>query len=220
VAERRGDVGREVRTDGLRIVVPSTWWRIPLLVRGAREGSVKALMKQQFAGTGASATLRHETEQALLEATADSARHRGVIWWISTENVEGIPLSMSLLMSDIDPFAVRGFDHAAEQLTSRDRVATTRMRPGRVLRQVYHRVPGAETTRIAGLDAPATPMNQATETLQADYWLERPDGRLTQLAFSTPLVRYEEPLLELFDTIVDSVAWSDTERPGRGEDPA
>jgi len=220
VAERRGDVGRAVRTDGLRVVVPSTWWRIPLAARGPREASVKALMKQQFADTGASATLRHETEQALLEATADSARHRSVILWISTENVEGFPMAMSLLMTDIDPFRVRGFDHAAEQLTSRDRVATTRMRPGRVLRQIYHRVPGAEIPRIAGLDAPGTPLNEATQTLQADYWLERPDGRLTQLAFSTPLVRYEEPLLELFDTIVDSVTWNDQDAPTRGEDLA
>ncbi|MET0930909.1 MAG: hypothetical protein ABWX74_15420 [Aeromicrobium sp.] len=217
MVDRRSDVGRRVRTEGLAVVVPSTWWRIPLLQRPAREASVKSLLKQQFADTGASASLRHETEQALLEATADSARQRGVILWISTETVEGFPMAMSLLMTDLDPFFVRGFEHAAEQLTSRDRVATTRMRPGRVLRHVYHRLPGTEIPRITGLDAPATPMNEATETLQADYWLERPDGRVTQLAFSTPLTRYEGPLLELFDTVVDSVSWTDDETRPHGE---
>ena len=50
-----------------------------------------------------------------------------------------------------------------------------------------------------------------SETLQADYWVERPDARLALLAFASPLVRYESALLELFDSVVDSIRWQDDE---------
>lgn len=211
VAESDTNAGRLVRTESVDLVVPNTWWRIPLRDRVAREASVKALLKRQFANTEAPMSLRHETQEALLASTAESARNGGVIFWISTETIVGFPMPMSLLMTELDPFSVRSFDHAAEQLASRQRVATTRMRPGRVLRWVYHRVPGAELKSIAGLDAPTSPLTRTSESLQADYWMERPDGRVMQLAFCTPLLRFEEPLLELFEAVVDSASWHDRE---------
>jgi hypothetical protein len=210
--------GRRVRIGGVDVVVPGSWWRVPLRDRAKREASIKALLKKQFANANAGLTLRHETEQSLLASTAESAHHRGVVLWISTENVYGFPMPMSLLLTELDPFYVRSFDHASEQLASRPDVHTTRMRPGRVLRHTYHHAPGAELTRITGLDAGPSPVPQLTESLQADYWVERPDGRVVQLAFSTPLLRYEKPLLELFETIVDSMSWQDDETPSTSEE--
>jgi hypothetical protein len=211
--------GRRVRTQGLDVVVPGAWWRIPLRDAADRERSVKALVKRQLADTTASATLRHETEQSLLAAAADAASKQGVLWWISRDHAAGVPLSMSLLLSEIDQFRVRSFDHATEQLLGREGAATSRMRPGRVLRHVYHRNAGEAVDRIGGA-ARADAMPVVSETLQVDYWLERPDSRLVLLAFASPLVRYESALLELFDTVVDSIRWQDDEAPTRRLEPS
>lgn len=202
--------GRRVRTRGFDVVVPGAWWRIPLRDPVERERSVKALVKRQLAGTAATATLRHETEQAMLAAAADAAGKQGVLWWISRDQALGVPLSMSLLLSEIDQFRVRGLDHAAEQLSTREGTATTRMRPGRVLRHVYRRNAGEAVDRIGGVSRPDT-MPIVSETVQVDYWVERPDARLALLAFASPLVRYESALLELFDSVVDSIRWQDDE---------
>jgi len=50
----------------------------------------------------------------------------------------------------------------------------------------------------------------------ADYWLPWPDDHGTALlCFSTPLTTHQEPMLELFDAIVESVHWTS---PGDSED--
>lgn len=198
------------RATGFDLVLPDGWWRIPLEIDQARAGSIRALMKQQFRGMDAAGRLRSDTEQMLARTADAAARQGGVVLWISTQQSHGIPLPMSLLATPLDVFRVRGLDHAADQMRGLSGVDQASLQPGRVLRRQHRRNPDTEAVPAVAAVTPAdqVPGLSETETLNIDYWLEMPHGQVLQLAFASTLLAYGEPLVELFDTIVDTITWT------------
>jgi hypothetical protein len=83
------------------------------------------------------------------------------------------------------------------------------LRPGRVVRRCRVRdQSGTVAHLVAAADRAADrEPGPALAALHVDYWAQRPGDGLVQLAFSSPLVALREPLVELFDTVVDSLTW-------------
>lgn len=202
---------RPARVPGLDLVVPGDWWRIPLQPQPMRRRALRALVQRQFTGLEKHLALRHQVETALDDVADEAAGTGGVVMWFSTATVEGLPLPVSLVLAEL-PHAT--IDTVRESLEADDDTVVGSLGPGRVVRRcrvrdqsstVAHLVAAAD--RAAGKEP--TP---ALAALHVDYWAQRPSGGLVQLAFTSPLVALREPLVELFDTVVDSLTWR--EPPG------
>lgn len=202
---------RRARLAGFDVVVPGDWWRIPLLTSREREEAVTALLRHQFPDADTVTALRHETQQALLGSAREAAAQGSSVWWVSTQQVQGFPIPVSALATPLEPPRIRDLGHVADGLEGLEGVVQARLRPGPVIRHTYRTAPGqADHGGLAAGELAAigrVPALAQTPVVNADYWIERPDGRVLLLAFSSPLVSVETALLEMFDTVTDTVTW-------------
>lgn len=205
---------RPAHVPGLDLVVPGDWWRIPLHPEKARHAAVRGLVRQQFTGLEDRAALRHEVETATHGVALEAASSGGLVLWFSTATVEGLPLPISLVLAALPHGTV---ETIRDSLSGDDDVVAGSLRPGRVVRRSQVRDQSAAVAELAAAvrradrsSADASDEAPATTALHVDYWMQRPTGGLLQLAFSSPLAALQEPLVELFDTVVDSLTWRES----------
>jgi hypothetical protein len=189
------------------VTTPADWWRVPLSVRQTRHAAIAALLDRQFARSGAPDLLRVQLEEALRQLAATSAASYGVELWLATDDLAGVPLGISLVISVL-PEGTGGLSQLADALRADPGGATLdrdTADAGPVIRRIDERATGplpvgAAGDSTTGVSAPA---------LVADYWYDVPAGdRLLQLTFSSPLVPLKEGLVELFDSVARSLTWS------------
>lgn len=212
-----GAVQRPAQSLGLDLVLPGDWWRIPLGRQAERRAAVRALLKRQVSGLVVTPALLRDLTTAL-DAVADDAHGSGgLVLWMSTGLVAQVPLSVTLVAKTTD---ASDLDALAESLPPAHDVVTGRLEAGRVVRRVHVRdgtgvLDGLLAATPGGSGVLATEeLRRADRVLLGDYWVERPWGGLVHLAFSSPIVPLREPLVELFDTVVETVVWRDDEPAG------
>jgi hypothetical protein len=83
---------------GYRLVVPDGWFAVDL-EPGPRERSVAALVKRQFAGTDNAPHLKAQARQQLLAQTQTAQAAGGLEMFLSLQQVAGVPLAASLVIS-------------------------------------------------------------------------------------------------------------------------
>lgn len=179
----------------IEVVLPASWWAVPLRDPAARERSVRALVTRQTGRADVRATLRHELRRDLLALTADAASRGGVLYAVSLLHVAGSPVSASL--TTFRTSRMSGQTLAAVERRWRERggdAARAEGPCGTVLRSV---------TDQSAEDPWA---GRVVLQLVAEYWLDPDDGRgLFRAVFTTPHVDLRATMLPLFDAVVGSV---------------
>jgi hypothetical protein len=191
----------------LLLVTPSGWWRIPLQDEGARTGSIRALVRRQFAGLDDQPLLRAQTEEQLAGAARSAAEQGGLEMYVSTDAVAGFPIAASLVVSmlPVEGAGAAALSSLAEELRADgSEVAMVELAgSGRVLRRRRTALPSA--ARNLGADS---------DSVVVDFYLPAPRrSGLALLNFATPLLTLAEPMAELFEAIASTARWDTDDRP-------
>ena len=198
------------KTTALSVVLPPTWWWIPLSPDGARVRAVDKLVDTQFKGVDDQPILKRHLRDQLLEATTSAFQGQGRVMAISLHRVGDIPVPATMTIYDVRTgmsppgVGMTPLEMVQGHLAARDDTGagpsedrdTAEVNAGPVLRRVVERQPSED----AGDDE--QPM------LVADYWVQNPsaDG-VAKVTFSTPLVPLREAMVELFDAVLGTAAW-------------
>lgn len=180
----------------LRFVLPPSWVGFPLASPEACDLQVDRTVKALQLDDGEGARLRRELRDDLRRQVA-TARESGASY-LSISGPRSAPLSGSILVTPVARSLPLDDPTWVERLTGD--VDTFRLEVGRVIRVV--------TTRTAPSGSSDVPDHQ---TLGVDYWVQGPGGEQVQIACSTPLVAHRDAMVQLFDTVVDSAEWADTD---------
>jgi hypothetical protein len=178
------------------LITPEDWYRIPLQPLERREASVSALMKRQFAGVDDQPVLRRQSEEQLLGAAEAGADRGGVVLYLSFLEAAGIPLSASLLISQLH----QRFDSldAVAALAGKGEVTPVRLpAAGRAARR--RRSERTRESRRLGTEF---------EDTIVEYFVPVPDrDEVLMLTFSTPLEPIADAMVELFDAVAGTLRW-------------
>jgi len=191
------DEARRPVVDDVGVLLPASWWTVPLGEAAARRGAVARLVDEQVGHADVHATLRADLRRRLGAVADDAAAAGGRLLAVSFMRAAGVPVPATVTLYRLDGL---GLGHLAELEASLaesvgfDSVEAADGPNGRVLRRVGRR------------SAPDDLTDEPTEVLVVEYWLavEGVDT-LVQLTFSSPLVELRDALLELFDTVAASV---------------
>ncbi|TLS41979.1 hypothetical protein FE633_33430 [Streptomyces montanus] len=193
------DRNADAHADGENVfglITPEDWYRIPLQPLERREASVSALMKRQFAGVDDQPVLRRQSEEQLLGAAEAGADKGGVVLYLSFLEAAGIPLSASLLISQLH----QRFDSldAVAALAGKGEVTPVRLpAAGRAARRRR-----GERTREARR------LGTEFEDTIVEYFVPVPDrDEVLMLTFSTPLEPIADAMVELFDAVAGTLRW-------------
>ncbi len=200
----------------VRVTLPADWWATPLADEATWRRAVEALLDRQFDGWQDNPLLRSELRRTI-SAQAEAAAAAGAqLLALSLQQVHGVPVPASLVLSRIDVAVDAGEDVLGDlqeslrpnpdaPLPAGTSLDLARLPVGRTLRRVQTQATAIE------------PGQEPLPTLTADYWLEHPAGdAVLHLAFSTPLVALRDSLLELFDAVVSALRWFPADAPAEG----
>jgi hypothetical protein len=196
----------------ISVVLPGDWWMIPLHDEDRRSGAIRNLVARQFRGIDNQPVVKAEACRKLALSAQDAAGAGGRLMAISLMEAAGLPVSATLTAYWIDLGLPTGASHVldlsanfvaadgdrADAGGDKPRYDRARFDAGAALRRIRTvRTDGRDADRLGDL-----------EVLQVDYWIEMPGHLgLVQLAFSTAMVVWKEPMLGMFDAIAGSTAW-------------
>lgn len=207
-----------------RLVLPDGWVRLPADPVALRP-AVRRWLSGRFAGLprDATAQLRHELEQELVELADRGVGVRAVDLLLLTLDVADRPLSGSCLVSVL-PVALSGPEQlAALAETARPDALSSDVVPlgsGSGVRVVRDERPDEPVAPLTGQDAEraaavvrelvgpgaVTAPTQPPTSRAVDVFVPVPDAELTLLlSFSTPVRPLFDPLTDLFTAIAGTV---------------
>ncbi|GAB3800017.1 hypothetical protein GCM10028798_13900 [Humibacter antri] len=197
---------------GVQIVLPGSWWKIPVGDEQAAARAIHALADKVTKRMDAFVRLRRDLRTQLTEL-ADTARDGGADQvFLALEIVPGttLPMSLALFWPDIDV------------------LGSTPSKPASVValvREALQALPDAaeyadqEEVMLGGTQTwrrsktivhPADGDVGEYETFVVDYWVAVPGSqRVALLTFSTTIPGERELLLQLFRVMVESMRWDD-----------
>lgn len=180
------------------LVLPASWWRIPLHPESERQRSIDLLLQMQTENTQLEAEVK-EYLSSTLEVRARMAAATSDLLAISLQVVEGLPLSGSLLVSVLP--SPGGPEHILVDLLA----AHPRDRTIRV--DLYNAGPAIRRRS----SEPITEQNQHIDMHTVQFYVPHPTRLLMlHLVFSTPLSGEAGAAMEnLFDAIADTLEWLD-----------
>jgi hypothetical protein len=190
-----------------RLVVPDSWFRIPLGDEKERQAAARALTDRVFRGIDHTPRLRTRLLGGLNDQAAAARAAGGLELYMSMLEAAGFPLSASLLVSMVaGPPAGTGGAEAARSFGAVLRGEGKQVRTGTVAGQsavrARHRTGG-----VANADPGVVPV------VGQDVYVLVPGGRAWLLmSFSTPIVELASQMQELFDAITGTLSWAP--RPG------
>ncbi|MBO9556334.1 hypothetical protein [Cellulomonas sp.] len=193
---------RRPRVDDVGVLLPASWWTVPLAEPDARRAAVARLVDEQVGRADVHASLRADLRGRLATVADDAAAAGGRIFAVSFMRAAGVPVPATLTLYRLDGL---GHGDLAELETSLaeqpgfDAVEAADGPSARVVRRVSRRA------------APDDLTDEPRQVLVVEYWLAVEGVEtLVQLAFSSPLVELRDALLELFDTVAASVGPADS----------
>lgn len=180
-----------------RLVVPDSWFRIPLEDERERRGAARALTDRVFRGVDGAPRLRTQLLGRLNDEASAARAAGGLELYLSMMEAAGFPLSASLVVSLIaGPPAETGGAEAAGSLGALLRedgkLVTTGTVAGQPAVRARHEAGGAGVTPVAGQDVYVLVPG-------ADAWL--------LMSFSTPIVELAPQMQELFGAITGTLSW-------------
>lgn len=198
------------KTPGVQIVLPGSWWKIPVGDAEAANRSIRALAEKITNRVDEFAQLRRDL-RAELTQLAEKARDGGADQlFLAIEIVPGAPLPMSLALfwPEIDVLGSTPSDPKTVIALVREALGS---RPDAETYgdQEQATLGGTETWRRSHtIEHPADGDVDAYETFVVDYWIAVPGmQRVALLTFSTTVPGERELLLELFRVMVESMRW-------------
>jgi hypothetical protein len=186
-----------------RLVVPDSWFRIPLEDEQERRDAARALTSRVFRGTDHAPRLRTRLLGSLNDQAAAARAAGGLELYLSMLEAAGFPLSASLLVSlTAGPPAGTGGADAAGSFAALLRGEGKQVSTGTVAGQ-----PAVRARHQAGGRAGGRP-GQVVPAAAQDVYVLVPGGRAWLLmSFSTPIVELAPQMRELFDAITGTLSW-------------
>jgi hypothetical protein len=192
--------------DGMRIVLPGTWVRIPLDDPDETQAFVKRLVKRQTGAADRLARIRRETAQDLMRSALDAAQIGVHTYFMSLEILPGVPFPSALLLLD------EKWPEAAEPALEQGDVATAISAGFGPLEVAEARFgPFGRRWEVER----STIGEEEMMTLRLEYVVPYPDGsRVLMARASVPNIPHPEPFGLLFNEIIDSMTFPE---PGDAE---
>jgi hypothetical protein len=200
------------KSPGVQIVLPGSWWKIPVGDEEAATRAIHALANKVTNRMDAFARLRGDLRKQLTEL-AETARAGGAEQvFLALEIVPGttLPMSLALFWPDID---VLGSTPSKPQtVIALVREALEALPDAAEYSDQEEAVLGGTQTwrRSRTIVHPADGDVGEYETFVVDYWVAVPGSqRVALLTFSTTIPGERELLLQLFRVMVESMRWDE-----------
>lgn len=188
---------------GYDLALPGTWWEIPVDDESATDRAIDAIVGSAVGHRDEDAAARHELRTRFRLASSRARTAGASRLHLCREVVVGVPFPASLTVYRPPiPLTERGERTPLDQLEAVVETATEsddltlEMPSGRVLR------------RVRVVEADAGSPEEGLTTLRVDYWLVPPSRRVVLLSFACGLPDLREGLVELFDLVVGTLAWT------------
>jgi len=197
---------------GVQIVLPGSWWKIPVGDEDAATRAIHALANKVTNRKDEFARLRGDLRKQLTDL-ADSARDGGADQvFLALEIVPGttLPMSLALFWPDID--VLGSTPSKPESVIALVREALEALPDSAEYGDKEEATLGGTQTwrRSKTIEHPADGDVGSYETLIVDYWVAVPGSqRVALLTFSTTIPGERELLLQLFRVMVESMRWDD-----------
>ncbi len=185
--------------DGMRIVLPGTWVRIPLEDPDETQAFVKRLVKRQTGVADRLARIRRETAQDLLRSARDAVQVGVHTYFMSLEILPGVPFPSAMLFLDdgwpeASKPALEQGDVAAALSTGYGPIEVAEARFGPFARRWE-----VERSTIG---------QEEMMTLRLEYVVPYPDrSRVLMVRANVPNIPHPEPFGLLFNEIIDSITF-------------
>lgn len=191
---------------GFDFALPGTWWLVPVADPDVSVKAIGRAVEQAVGRRDADARLRAELRERFTDV-ADRARTAGAAQvHLCREVVPGVPLPGTLTVywprialrasGESDPaVALHRVLGAPDADTSEAELAD--LPTGAGIRR---------TRIVTGSAAPDGSAPDVT-TVEVDYWLATPGGRVLLLSFACGLPLLADQLVELFDLVVRTTTW-------------
>ncbi|WP_378146935.1 hypothetical protein ACFJGV_03740 [Cnuibacter sp. UC19_7] len=188
---------------GYDLALPGTWWEIPVDDEKASDRAIDRIIADAVGRRDEDATARQEL-RARFRLAATRARTAGASrLHLCREVVVGVPFPASLTAYRPPiPLVDRGERTLLDQLEA---VVDPAMEPDDVTLDVPA---GRVLRRVRVVEADEGSPEEGLTTLRVDYWLVPPSRRVLLLSFACGLPELREGLVELFDLVVGTLAWS------------
>jgi len=200
-------VAKQIRiaADGMRIVLPGTWVRLPLDSEESARAFAKRLVKRQAGSADRIARTRREVVQELVGSAREAVSIGVHTYLMSLEILPGVPFPAALLLRDGDwPAESRELlaqgDVAGALQAGYSKVEVSEGRYGPVGRrwELERQAVGADAEEFL--------------TLRLEYFVPYPDGsRVLMARANLSNIPGAEPFATLFDEIVDSITFAEPE---------
>ncbi|MDQ1680793.1 MAG: hypothetical protein QOI42_1652 [Frankiaceae bacterium] len=199
---------------GFSVIVPATWWEIPLDDERRMRRSVETLVDRQFRGTDNQPILRRQLADEMRGVATAAQADGGLRLWLSTEVIDGVALGASLVARRLflpvpgageSPLAAARASLA--QLGGELGVLQTRAGQALTRRRLVTRGREAFGARTASLAASRA--EGVGDQTQFEAWLPTGEaGEWLVLVFSTPYQsELADALVELFAAVAGSAEW-------------
>lgn len=177
------------RPSDYRLTVPESWVRVDLQP-GIREPALARLVGRQFRGADNAAHLKRQARDQFLRVAQYAYGNGGLELYVSLQTAGGLPLPASLVVTLTPP-------HEKE---------TLRITPDRLAQRLAD--DGGLVT-LARLPAgPAVRVRRRAEATTLDVHVVVPEsGAYLVLSFSTPIRALADAMVDLFDSIADTLRW-------------
>lgn|GEM_PF-584853 len=207
------------------LVVPSSWWTVPLADEEARRRSIAMLVDRQVGRDDRKAGLRRELRTDLAGAAESAATAGGILMAVSTMTVDGLPVPATMTVYPAPGRMDTATAEALVAMLTDDDAGTDdgslRWSPeeewARSAAEVLALDRGPVVRRIAYRRGPRELEAQDQPVLLVEYWLDPGDGSVVNVTFSSPLVQLGAALVELFDLVVDTIDVESTDGSGQPE---
>lgn len=193
-----------------QIVLPGSWWTIPVGNEEMTKRAIHNLAERVTNKQDEFATLRAELRRDL-NRLADEAREGGAgELHLALEIVPGMPIPMSLAVFWPDLDVLGSFPSDPRSVIDIVQGALESLPDNGDYVDQELAVLGSSTTyrRCKTVEHPAEGETPEYSTLIVDYWVAVPGTQhVALLSFSTTFPHERELLLELFKVIVESLRW-------------
>ncbi|WP_395640617.1 hypothetical protein [Pseudolysinimonas sp.] len=185
-----------------RFVLPGRWGRIGLESPGARRRSAKRLVESALGRADELASARGEL-RGRIETVAELAATSGAAdLYFALEIADGVPFPAWLTVYRLDAATLDLPALGLERLT---RFLSDSLDGG------YEPMTPAETfgvVRHAWRRPAGGPADDIGEMVEVDYWVAAAEpARIARLTFASPMIGYQDELIDLFDAIIGTLEW-------------
>ncbi|GAB3392892.1 hypothetical protein GCM10027568_21010 [Humibacter soli] len=204
----------KAKAPGVQIVLPGSWWNIPVHDPDASKRAIHALANRVTNRMDSFARLRGDLRSQLTEL-ADKAREGGADQvYLALEIVPGAMLPMSLAVSWPDIDVLGSTPSKSQTVIDLVRIALESLPDA----ADYTDVEAAELGGTATLRRCRTVEHAADgdvgsyESLIVDYWIAVPGTQnVALLTFSTSITEERELVLQLFRVMIETLRWAPPE---------